>query len=238
MTSQQDTGYAPDHWAFDDEVTRVFDDMLQRSIPQYDVMRKAVFDVAAPFVRPGSDIVDLGASRGESLAPFVFKFGAYNHFYGVEVSQPMLAALRDRFSGYTTPGVVNILDLDLRENYPPALASVTLSILTMMFIPLDRRQALVQMVYDHTIEGGVFVMVEKVLGATARLDDLMVSTYYQRKREEGYTDDEIERKRLSLQGVLVPVMAEWNECLLHSAGFSQVDCFWRWMNFAGWLAIK
>jgi tRNA (cmo5U34)-methyltransferase len=43
---------------------------------------------------------------------------------------------------------------------------------------------------------------------------------------------------LSLEGVLVPVTAAWNEYLLRSAGFSHVDCFWRWMNFAAWVAVK
>lgn len=45
-------------------------------------------------------------------------------------------------------------------------------------------------------------------------------------------------KRKSLEGVLVPITAKWNEELLESAGFSQIDCFWRCLNFAGWIAIK
>ena len=58
------------------------------------------------------------------------------------------------------------------------------------------------------------------------------------KREQGYSAEEIERKRLSLERVLVPMTAKWNEELLRDAGFRQVDCFWRWMNFAGWFAVK
>jgi tRNA (cmo5U34)-methyltransferase len=54
----------------------------------------------------------------------------------------------------------------------------------------------------------------------------------------GYSQDEIERKRLSLEGALVPLTARFNEELLRGAGFDQVDCFWRWSNFAGWLAIR
>jgi tRNA (cmo5U34)-methyltransferase len=34
------------------------------------------------------------------------------------------------------------------------------------------------------------------------------------------------------------VTAKWNEQLLDAAGFREIDGFWRWMNFAGWLAIK
>ena len=66
----------------------------------------------------------------------------------------------------------------------------------------------------------------------------MVESYYRLKSAHGYSQEEIERKRLSLEGVLVPVTARWNEELLYMAGFRQVDCFWRWMNFAGWVAVK
>jgi 4-aminobutyrate aminotransferase/(S)-3-amino-2-methylpropionate transaminase len=38
--------------------------------------------------------------------------------------------------------------------------------------------------------------------------------------------------------VLVPLTARWNEEALLSAGFREVDSFWRWMNFAGWVAVK
>ena len=43
---------------------------------------------------------------------------------------------------------------------------------------------------------------------------------------------------VALEGVLVPVTASWNAELLRSAGFTDVDVFWRWLNFAGFVAIK
>jgi len=66
----------------------------------------------------------------------------------------------------------------------------------------------------------------------------MVDVYYQLKARNGYTQEQIQRKRLSLEGVLVPVTARWNEEMMQMVGFRQVDCFWRWMNFAGWVAVK
>lgn len=225
-------------WAFDGQVTDAFDDMLQRSIPQYDVMRRAVYDMACAFVQPKTAIVDLGCSRGEALAALVDKFGANNRFVGVEVSQPMIKAARERFIGYTNCGVVDIRDLDLRYSYPSDLASVTLSVLTLQFTPIEYRQRIVRDVFKHTVAGGAFILVEKVLGATAELNDHMVGMYYTLKAQNGYSQEQIERKRLSLEGVLVPVTARWNEELLHTAGFNHVDCFWRWSNFAAWIAIK
>jgi len=238
MNTSNDTGYAPNRWVFDDEVTRVFDDMLARSIPQYETMRRAVFDVACQFARPHTDIVDLGCSRGEAMAPLVNRYGAQCRFVAVETSPPMLAAVRERYKGYVDAGVVDVRDMDLKEEYPPVHASVTLSVLTLCFVPIECRQRLVRDAFRYTALGGALIIVEKILGATADLDEAMVNLYYEMKRRNGYTEGEIERKRLSLQGVLVPVTARWNEEMLRMAGFREVDCFWRWMNFAGWVAVK
>lgn len=231
-------------WEFDTDVTEVFDDMLARSIPQYEVMREAVLQVAAPFQQRDTDIVDLGCSRGEAIAPFVDKFGAYNRYFLCDVSKPMLEAARERFSGLVkgpmpgTHGIMRIEDFDLRDGYPPVHASITLSVLTLQFTPIEHRQRILRDVWKHTAPRGCLVLVEKVLGATADIDKLMVDIYYDMKRKNGYTEDQIQRKRLSLEGVLVPVTTAWNEELLRMAGFTEVDCFWRWMNFAGWIAVK
>ena len=225
-------------WVFDEGVTTVFDNMLARSIPQYEVMRQACFDLGSAYVQKGTDIVDLGCSRGEAMTRYIDRFGAYNRFVGLDVSDPMLDAARQRFEGMMRCGVVDIHRFDLREGYPSVKASLTLSVLTLQFIPIEYRQRIIRDIYKSTVSGGALLLVEKVLGATADLDALMVKTYYALKAQNGYSQDEIERKRLSLEGVLVPVTAAWNEELLRMAGFRQVDCFWRWMNFAGWLAVK
>ena len=225
-------------WAFDQDVASVFDDMLERSIPQYEVMRSTVFELACAYVKDNTTIVDLGCSRGGALAPFVQKFGAYNHYVGVEPAAPMLEAARARFASAISAGLVELRDDDLRRSYPPVRASVTLCVLTLQFTPIEHRQRILRRIYEHTLAGGALILVEKILGATADLDSLMVDRYYTMKAEHGYSQEQIERKRLSLEGVLVPVTAHWNEELLHTAGFSQVDCFWRWMNFAAWIAVR
>jgi tRNA (cmo5U34)-methyltransferase len=234
----KDTIIPEGKWAFDQAVTDVFDDMLRRSIPEYDAMRRTCFELACRFRRAGTDIVDLGCSRGEAMAELVTMFGATNRFVGVEVSPPMLAAVRIRFQRQIRAGWLRIDDLDLRSGYPTALSSVTLSVLTLQFIPVEYRPRIVCDVYRHTVEGGAFMLVEKVLGSSTRLLHVMEEAYHALKRRNGYTEEAIQRKRLSLEGVLVPLTAAQNVDLLHAAGFREVDCFWRSMNFAGWIAVK
>lgn len=127
--------------------------MLSRSIPQYEIMRKACFDLARQFVKPKTDIVDLGCSRGEAMAQLASEFGAQNRFIGVEVSKPMLEAARERFAGYINCGVAQILDLDLRKAYPPVRASATLAVLTIQFTPIEYRQHIIREIFNHTLPG-------------------------------------------------------------------------------------
>jgi tRNA (cmo5U34)-methyltransferase len=230
--------YPAARWEFDETVTEVFDDMLARSIPQLEVMRDISFRSAEPFVRPGTDIVDLGCARGDAMAPFIKTFGVQNRFIGIDVSAPMRAACHERFKGLVDCGIVQVRGDDLRKRYPEVRASATLCVLTLQFTPLEHRLRILADAFAHTLPGGVFVLVEKILGADAVIDKLLVDRYYNHKREMGYSQEEIDRKRLSLEGVLVPVTAAWNEDLLRSAGFQHVEPIWRWFNFCGWIAIR
>jgi len=113
-----------------------------------------------------------------------------------------------------------------------------LCVLTLQFIPIEYRQRLLRKIYESTEKGGVIILVEKILGNSALIDDVLLKKYYQMKEDNGYSSEDIARKRLSLEGVLVPMTAKWNEDMLYSAGFNYVDCFWRYLNFAGWIGVK
>lgn len=226
-------------WEFDASVTAAFDDMLERSIPQYDVMRQACYALACKYAKRNTVIADIGCSRGEAISALVDRFGAHNRFVGLEISEPMIDAARARFQGLIDVSVVDIRHWDLRQrDYPLSNVSVTLAILTVQFVPIEHRLRLLRNIYQSLNPGGALIMVEKVLGGTADIDAVMVDSYYELKAHNGYSQEQIERKRLSLEGVLVPVTAAWNEEMLRRTGFAEVDCFWRWMNFAGWIAVK
>lgn len=240
-------GHLPEgRWTFDQSVTDCFTDMLVRSIPQLEVMRKAVFALGCRFVHPGDHILDLGCSLGDALEPFTRKYGTYCTYTGIEVSQPMREQAQARFQdayvsdayGDSDKIKVNILDCDLRTAYPDIEPMLTLSILTLMFIPLEYRMQLLRRIWEHTKPGGALLLVEKILGRSGTTAQLFIDEYHAFKQRHGYTREEVDRKALALEGVLVPVTAAWNEDALLQAGFAQAECFWRWMNFAGWLAVK
>jgi len=246
MSKDANGVYTDGKWEFDAHVAECFDDMLERSIPQYELMRDLCFRIGRNFVTQGTAIADLGCSRGGALARFVDEFsglGQRNCFIGVEISQPMWEAAVQRFADNNK---VTIVNMDLRKEYPrPSILgtattgiSLTLAVLVLQFIPIEYRHMIMRRIYKSTVPGGALIFVEKVLGNTTRINTALVNEYYTLKRDNGYSDEQIERKRLSLEGVLVPITARWNEDILKESGFEEVDCFWRSLNFAGWIAIK
>jgi tRNA (cmo5U34)-methyltransferase len=220
-------------WEFNAEVTEVFDDMLARSIPDYEGMRRITTELATRFAQEGTSIVDLGCSRGAALKPIMKTLENLDvRYMGLEISEPMFEAAKKEIP------TADVRQFDLREGYPKVISSVTLSILTLQFIPIEYRQRIIQDVYDSLTPNGVFIFVEKILGADSYADNVFVNTYLDRKGNNGYTQEQINNKRKALEGVLVPVTDKWNKELLTDAGFKHVDCYWRHLNFAGWFGVK
>jgi len=243
MTTKRDEVEPGERWAFDEDVAEAFDDMLARSIPQYDVMREVVFEAGARFVQPKTAIIDLGCSRGQALQPFTDRFGAHNRYVGVEVSAPMLEAARERFAPLASATawdggwLLQVRELDLRVDFPPEAASLILSVLTLQFTPIEYRQKILNEIYDHLLPGGALLIVEKVIGQSRATDELMTDLYHAHKRTAGYSEEQIVRKAAALEGVLVPLTARMNTDLLRAAGF-EVECLWRWCNFTAWVAVR
>ena len=235
----QDNVMPEGKWEFNQEVTDCFGEMLERSIPAYADMRELVKRIGKRFVKRKTTIVDLGCSTGEAVQPFISAFGCQNQYKLYDVSEPMLEACREKFKGWINEGFLTVESFDIRNGLPPMLVtSLVLSVLTLQFTPIEYRQKIIQSVYDTLEPGGALIIVEKVLGNDFTLDSMMVDEYYRIKAENAYTQEQISAKRKSLEGVLVPITAHWNEQMLRDAGFRHIDCFWRYLNFAGWVAIK
>ena len=248
MQNERDNVIPKNKWEFDENVANCFENMLERSIPQYSLMRKSVADLVYSVIAESDvkkviyQILDIGCSDGimiETLLDKFKHFDGHGYYTGVDIAEPMLRRAKYRLLDNIISGDVKIEECDLRYDFPSGMYDVITSILSIQFVPIEYRQRIIQRMYDSlSLKDGCLIMVEKVLGNTDRLNQLFVKNYYAMKSDNGYSDEQIERKRLSLEGVLVPVTSDWNIDLLKQAGFRQVDVFWRWMNFVGYVAIK
>lgn len=218
-------------WEFDRGVTDVFDDMLRRSIPQLDVMRAGVVEAATRIVlNPEARVADVGCSRGRQLDALLAARPGWRAI-GWDRSIPMVEAARAQLAAHGDRATVELRDvvtdgLPLGERY-----DVVLLVLTLQFIQPSLRRILLRDLRSRVHRGGCIVLVEKVDAGPEFID-----AYHALKRRNGYTDSEIQAKAESLRGVLVPWSARANEDTLRETGWGEPECFWRWFNFAGWVA--
>ncbi|MDH5763189.1 MAG: tRNA (cmo5U34)-methyltransferase, partial [Nitrospinota bacterium] len=108
----------------------------------------------------------------------------------------------------------------------------------LQFIPPKRRVTMLKRIYKGLRPGGGLILIEKVRGESDGLNDLFIEQYHAFKQSQGYSKLEISKKREALEQVLIPLKPEKNRDLLVRAGFRQVDIFFKWFNFAGFLAVK
>ena len=85
-----------DPFRFDEDVARVFPDMLKRSIPGYEASIEAIGSLAARFVKPGTRCYDLGCSLG--AATLAMRQGARTRdidIIAIDTAEAMVSRCRD-----------------------------------------------------------------------------------------------------------------------------------------------
>jgi tRNA (cmo5U34)-methyltransferase len=228
-------------FTFDQKVAAVFDDMVSRSVPFYGELQRMLADLSLQFL-PEQDggVCDLGCSTGTTIDLILSHPGCppSTHGYGVDNAQAMLDQAKEKLAPHVAAKRVTLMlsDLDSDLQLPPV--NVVLMNWTLQFVRPIHREGLLRRIHASIRPGGALLMAEKVLVEDSLLNRLYIELYYRYKARQGYTAEEIQRKRESLENVLVPYRVEENVELLKRCGFSTVDTCFRWFNWAAFVAIK
>ena len=223
---------------FDERVARVFDDMIHRSVPFYaDIIRRQV-QLIQHFYQAGTVIYDLGCSNGNLATHLIRQMMAPPFkMVAVDNSAPMLAAFQERLTDIP-PGHQIILKCEDICSTRIENASVVVLNFTLQFIPPGQRDAIMARIYEGLNPGGSLLFCEKITHAHSAMADLQQVFYHAFKREQGYSDLEISRKREALEKVLIPEPIDQHMRRLQRAGFEIMDVWQKWFNFAALIAVK
>ncbi|MBF0378538.1 MAG: carboxy-S-adenosyl-L-methionine synthase CmoA [Desulfamplus sp.] len=226
---------------FNEEVASVFDDMIKRSVPLYMESIKRQSQLTARFYKKGSSIYDLGCSHG-NLGIMIneeFKEEPYT-MIAVDSSPSMIEKYRNRvecIDSYNKKHNISLV-CGLAENISISNASVVIVNLTMQFIKPIKRDNFIQSIYNGLVDGGILLLTEKIINQNKIISDIEQDFYKSFKLENGYSELEISRKRDSLENVLIPETIESHIKRLKNSGFSVVEVWLKWFNFASIIAIK
>jgi tRNA (cmo5U34)-methyltransferase len=223
---------------FGEPVARVFDDMLDRSVPFYAEMQRMIGEIACDFGVGETNVYDLGCSTGNTLLQLDAALPKSVKLIGIDYSREMLERARSKLRERGISREHELLCNDLNEGVNIKNASMVVMMLTLQFVRPLYRDALVRTIYEGLNENGCFVLVEKVLGEDSFFSRLFIKYYYDLKKRHGYSEMEIAQKREALENVLIPYRLGENREMLLRAGFRHCDVFFKWYNFSAMIAVK
>lgn len=224
---------------FDEAVTAVFDDMLVRSIPCYRIIIDLYRRILGELLRAGDSVYDLGCSTGTTVLQLARLIDVRPLTWtGIDNSPHMIESASEKLrqSG-VEPGSVSFACNDMTA-VPLQNAGCVLLNYTLQFLRPIQRQPFLEKIHQALRSGGVLLLSEKTVLQDSRMNRLFINRYLNFKKENGYSDLEISRKREALENVLIPYTAEENLQMLRNAGFERVEPFFQWFNFSSFLAIK
>jgi len=220
---------------FDEAVASVFDDMLSRSVPFYDEVRKLVISLILSEQDDGKKVLDLGSSTAKFLLDLHSKMESKMILKGLDNSQAMLDRAEQKCQAFGANIELELADM---LTYEYSKEDVIIANYTLQFIRPMQRVELIKKLYSGLNNDGIFIFSEKVVFEDKKLDKDLIDVYYDYKKEQGYSEYEIAQKREALENVLIPFTIEENIQMCKDAGFRSVDTVFQWANFVTFIVKK
>lgn len=205
---------------FDFNKIQDFDDHINKSIPNYNVLLSMIVSLSEYFVVKDAKIYDLGCSTGKLLKTI----DAPCEKIGYD-----LAELLPKEHGF--------YKVDLNKSFVVENACVVYSVFTMQFLDPSKRLNYIKTVYDGLNIGGAFIIAEKIFQQSGNIQEIFSFSHYDYKRQS-FTSDEIIKKEKDLRFVMKPMLESDLLFALKNVGFNTISSFWQSFNFKAFIAIK
>jgi ubiquinone/menaquinone biosynthesis C-methylase UbiE len=167
-------------------------------------------------------VLDLGTGDGRLIKLLKTKIPSAK-YVAIDFSPPMLRTLKQRFG---TDNSVSIVQHNL-DSPLPSLGDfdAVISSLSIHHLKLERKKALYSEIYSIIRSGGVFCNLDHFASRSRRL-----SQHFRRALGGQRAPNRNHEARLNT--------VESEISLLKKRGFVDVDCYWKWLQFALLISFK
>lgn len=166
-------------------------------------------------------VLDLGTGDGRLLALLAREHPRLRGV-GLDVSDVMLDAARARFEGEEN---IELALHDMAEPLPPlGRFDAVVSSMAIHHLEHDRKRELYAEVFEVLEPGGVFANFEHVASPTRRLHVAFFAAIGEPLEHEDPSDRLLD--------------VETQLGYLRDAGFTDVDCYWKWLEMALLIGVK
>ena len=225
-------------FAFDEDVAKVFDDMIQRSVPGYSAIVAMIGVLAQNFAQANSNVYDLGCSLGAATLIMRHRITHSNcRILSVDKSQAMCGHCKQNMLQDKATIPVDVICADISD-VEIENASVIILNFTLQFVKPENRDTLLTKIYTGMLPGSILVLSEKINFSDPQEEHFQTEMHHMFKRLNGYSNLEISQKHTALENVLRPDTIDLNMQRLRNAGFEQVYKWYQCFNFVSFVAVK
>ena len=217
-------------FSFDKTVTRVFNDMVRRSVPGYETIVELIGIIAGAHYRRLNrplHCLDLGCSRGAVTQCLSIQLpDPATRIVAIDNSASMVQAAQKEI----TDSRVTFITEDIRESEFKDVDFVVMN-LVLQFVNPEERLGVLEKVRRGLRNDGLFILTEKI-----QSDSEFVDYHHAFKRARGYSELEITQKRDALERVMIIDSLETHQDRLRNAGFSEVTVWFQLLNWVSLIA--
>lgn len=222
-------------WTFNNQLCKDFDSHVSKSVPGYELFHNYIANLSQFFIEDDSYVLDIGCSTGTLIAKMnKANQGKYCKFTGVDNCINMCEQAEELLEGLVNVTIrcINVLSW-FKEEHDFKLSFIT-SMLTLQFIPYEKRQEVLKKCYENLTFNGAMVVVEKIIQEDGYNQKIFDEIYQQMKHENGLDKEHLFDKTMSLRGVMKPLTSKDNEAMFRKVGFDyipfiQIGCFKGWI---------
>ena len=225
-------------FTFNEEVTEVFEDMIDRSVPGYTSSLRLIENLSRKYFIEGTHCYDLGCSLGASSMSLIKAIGKREgKIFAIDNSPAMIAACEQKCADLIKTGKVKFIKQDVNEAQIDK-ASIVVINFVLQFLNSKDRDGLLKKVFLGMKQGALLILSEKIHFDNKFRNQTISNLHHQFKSNKGYTKMEISRKRDALEGVLVTDLETLHLQRLESIGFKKVRKVMTNLNFMTLVAEK
>ena len=221
---------------FNAEEAANYDDVIKRRIPLYTEMQALIASLLPFSKKEYIRVLDLGCGTGSAGIAILKEF-PLARITGIDSSSDMLKVAASKVKHTTWR--VDFICQDIREfgrgGVTPPLQcgfDAIISAFSLHFLSPREKEDVFKRCLTALKPGGMIITSEAILSPSKRVYQIYMEKWKDFQLSNGFSEEEVGEQMLRFIRDVKPLTVDGQVELMASAGFSDVECYFKYMNWA------
>ena len=216
---------------FKAEEAQSYDEVIKRRIPLYSEIQALVVSQLPFSKKEYIRVLDLGCGTGGTSVALLKEF-PLARVTGIDSSPAMLEVASGKVK--QTTWRIDFLCQDIKDSLTQCEDGfdAILSAFSLHYLNEEEKKEVFGRCLAALKPGGIFIDAEAVLSSSEKVYQSYLEKWKEFQRSNGFSEDEIGAHMLKFVRDVKPLTVERQVCLMSEAGFIDVECYFKYLNWA------